>query len=197
MAANKSPYPAFTKIFYHSEFAPHVMTVPTRAFNPPNLIYANGYFNCWDSSLRGAPDMIEDIIALLAADYTPNVTFDRYEIWSKSSPDAIPSLVYNKPHTVVGSNTETGTHAAVQKTFVMRAADNSEFKFVELDIFTDNIFGRFYDISGNPTASAIVTQFMASDRAWQTRKGAQPIFFRSTTITLTHHHRFVGVELLQ
>lgn len=186
MAANKSPYPSFVKIFYHSDFAPHVMVIPAHNYTKVDLTHA-GAFNNWSLGFTAGDTMIEALIALMAADFPANVVFDRYEIWQKASPTAIPELAFQKVHSVAGSNAGAGWQEAVQKTFFMRATDNSAFKLTLLDIVSDNLFGKYYSL--NPTESAIVAALVDPGNAWQSRAGFQPIAFKALTITLNNRLR--------
>lgn len=177
-------------MFYHSEFAPHVQTIAARQWVGPGLLTPNGAFHPWVGPDIGANEMIDGYINLLKACYDADTHFDRWEIWTKATPTSIPVLRVVKPISVTGTGVFTGWNEAVQDTITLRAAsDNSEFKLIFLDVFTDNNFGKYYDLSGNPAALAVVNYIMEDTQAWQTRKGAQPTIIRSSVITLNERLR--------
>lgn len=190
MAENTAPYPSFVKIFYHSEFAPHVMTLPARTWVAPATGHTSGFFEPWVGANIDADTMIMDFINQAALVYDPDVAFDRYEIWTKATPTGIPTLRVVVPIAVTGSAAAVGWNEAVQVTVTTRSlTDNSMLRLVLLDVFTDNFFGKEFDISGSAALQTLVDQLLADANAWQTRKGSQATIIRSATTTLNNRLR--------
>jgi hypothetical protein len=190
MAVNNAPYPSFMKLFYHSEFAPHVMTMPHRTWSPPGGGSDFGFFTPWVGANIDAEVEIDGLVNLLKAVYDADVSFDRWEIWTKASPTDIPVLVANKPISVTGTAVATGWNEAVQVTVSIRcSADNSLFRIVLLDVFTDNFFGKEYDISGSAALQAVFNYVTNDTNAFQSRAGSQPNILRSATTTLNERLR--------
>jgi hypothetical protein len=169
-----SLFPAFVELSYHSEFAPHVMTIPTLAWNDgPDA----GVFDTWDTFGVDADDMVQGYVTLAAPFFPATVSFDSYTIFTMDDPTAQAIPRASKAVVVAGSNATPGWYKAVQATFTFKTDLGGVFKNVLLDVGVGNDFDpkRSIDVSG-PTL-AFIDYLMAVENGWAGRDGGQPSFF--------------------
>lgn len=179
--------PAYVQIFYTTPYAPHKMTLPTRAWVAGS---GNGTYTAWDGiTTVDADAMIRDLVTAIAAAYNNTVTFNRYTIYTKSSPTAIPAPVTGNTLGIVGSGTYTGDEKATQVTHNYRSVLFNPFRLVMLDRPVDS--GSFTKFLSPPSAvdTAIAAEFFDVTEAWAARDKTQPVQFVSWVATLNNRLR--------
>ena len=181
-----SLFPGYVVVDYHSEFAAHTMTIPTREPSYSVLGNVPTYEN-WAAGTVDGDDMVEDLIDALAAGASDNITYDGYTIWHVPSLGADPIFVNAKAYSQVGTDTAIGWAEAVQRTFTYRTSIGGIAKLVQLDVATGNNFGRYPTVIAPYTG--INTSFQSTSWAWAGRDGAKPQAFKNVTVTLNEQLR--------
>ena len=177
--------PAFVRIQYNSTNAPHVMTLPTRAWTPPAGGFTHGSFLDWTDTARDADDMIKDLVNLMAILYPTTDDFASYIIYTQSSPTAPPIFADVGSLAIFGATVTPGNHRATQFTFSFLDAEGAKSKLVLLDVATLDLFtpkATFADLTGSE--QNLVTKFTSVAEGWSTRNGLRPSVFRRKTVTL-------------
>lgn len=188
-----SLYPAFFRIFYHSDRASHVMTVPTREWVGDIDGGLPGEFLNWNDTTIPADTMIEDFAALIAAALWTNlVTLDSYTIYHFLTTTQPPVPVFEAPLDIPGELVSATWAYAVQTTYDWRTAAFGLFKIVSLDgpsgdSFEDN---PSWYVAG---AGAAMNSFIVdADNAFSGRDNTRPLFPQpySRTINDKLHQKY-------
>lgn len=178
-------YPAFVRIEYHSAYAPHIMTIPTLAWDTgPDF---DGHFDTHDAGTIAAEEMIQALVDTLAEIYTSGVTFDRWTIYTLDTPTSDPVPQTGATLAVPGTNVSSAWSKAVEQTFVWRTTLAGIFKLVLLDVPTDDNFDNVQTLSGDYTA--IGAEIQSPDNAWAGRDGGRPQTFIQASATLNEKLR--------
>lgn len=187
MAAN-SLYPSFVRIFYHSQFGSHVMTLPTLQYSSA-AIGTLGEFATWDAGSTDADEMINALVDDIAGLYVEDeTTFDNYEIFNMATPTSDPTWQYGGTLGVTGTlASAVGWREAVQCTYTFRTSLGGIARLVLLDRPTENVFARLTTLSA-PEA-LIATELGSTARGWAGRDGGQFAVFKNQTITLNERLR--------
>jgi len=180
-------FPSFVKMFYHSAFAAHVRTIPTRAWYPG--IAGNGFYNNWFELPVDASDMIDALVAVEKVLHPPTTIFDYWEIWNYPDPDALPQPVQTGSLAVVGTSAGTGWSEAVEQTFMLRTTGFGIFKYVLLDVPTDNFFGKVAPASFTTPYNNLMAKLTDENWAWSGRDNFRPSIVKQATITLNEKLR--------
>lgn len=180
-----SLYPGFLIIDYHSTYAAHKMTIPTRAWNPLGGTAGFGGFVAWDDSDRDLQDMVNDLVTVLRPLVPTTVTFDGWVQYSMADEEATPLPRASAAIALAGSASTAGVWwAAVQKQFVFYDTEFQTFKSVILDAMSGNDFSR-RDLASLATEDEnLIGEFVAETNAWSSRAGNRPQTIRSVTIDL-------------
>jgi hypothetical protein len=182
-----SLFPSFVRLFYHTLYAEHVQTLPTRQWSQGLLTY--GLFLDWNGIGRAADDMIEDL-ANKAKVVVPSTTvFDYFEVWNYPDEDSLPQPVATKVLSIAGTSSATGWSEAVQQTFTLRTTDFGIFKFILLDAVTDNFFGKVALADFTTDYNNLMSELMSMDNGWSGRDNARPAIVKGATITLNEKLR--------
>lgn len=168
-----SLWPSFVRIFYHSKYAPHTMTIPTRTWQAG----ANqGEFVTHNAGTVDADTMVNELVDQLAANYYgANDAFDNYVIYNYPDVSEPPVPVAGNTLAVPGSGTVTAYQEDAQLTIIWRTTLFHIFKLTLMDAepgasFRDDVsFGSpeslLHDIVTNP------------DNGWAGRDGYRPNTF--------------------
>lgn len=181
--------PAFIKINYQSEYAPHSMTVPC----VPLIIAAEGLEPTFD--LRGAEiDVLVDpavkaFVNLLKAVWSPLTTFINYTAYQKVGVGDSPQPVWSGDLNIVGTSGLGLVHKAVQGTMSFRATDFTLSKLVFLDYQPGLGYEKQSSVSGSDALNAIRAYAVAPETWLASRGGGRPNTFLSLTTTLNEKLR--------
>lgn len=184
-----SLYPAFVQIEYASEFAPHVMTLPTREWNDAGGTPDSGEFECWDSSFQEADTMITDFILLLSEMFPASVNFNRYTIFTMSAPVAPAIPVYTQAIDYPGLSVAPGWYKAVQQTWSFKTTVASDAKLVLLDAASANAFNKLQTGGFSADVIAIANAYGAPTNGWSARVDGRPFSLNQITFTLNEKLR--------
>lgn len=181
--------PAFVKINYLTEYAPHSQTIPSVP-----LIAAVGdappYFDLRGGAIDvNADTAIRDYIALAKALFTPATTFVDYTIYSQPGVGDAPLPVWSASLGIVGTSPFTNAHKAFQQTLSFRATDFTLFKLVFLDAIPASGNDKKTPPLADGAMQAIV-DYAIADVTWMaSRGGGRPNTCLSLTTTLNEKLR--------
>lgn len=176
-------YPAGVKIFYHSQYADHVMTRPTTAWSPPAGGFAAGSFLSWSSMARDADDMVKDLCTAMAPLMQDESAFDSYIIYTQASPTDTPVFATTGAINIAGTGSLlAGQEKAAQSQYSMIDSGGHRVSFYMLDAPNPAGFDRI-DLLGDLTTEEqdLLTEFMDEDNAWSSRADMRPSTFRRAT----------------
>lgn len=177
--------PSYVRIFYRSVFGRHVMTLPTRQYNPLGGTLGFGGYEAWNASNRDAETMITDLCADIAELLPDSSTFESYTIYDQTS---IGSGIYVPRATNVivrdGQDATAGWVAAVQATFTLFDTDFNTAKLVLLDVASNNDFNRVAAADYSSAQNQAPGELLNPANAWSSRAGLQPTENRHLSFTL-------------
>lgn len=180
-----SLFPAFVKIFYHSDVAQHVMTIPTKAWLGVPGDFTPGTFETWASGTIAGDDMVENLIdAMGAAMFTDAVDIDGYTIFHFPDADSDPVPVYSKSYPVTGSLVSATWYRAVQTTYMWRTSAFGLFKLVTLDGPSGDSYEDSLTWAGSSPGDTVHALIIGSANAWAGRDNGQPSVFLKYSRTL-------------
>lgn len=176
-------YPSWIKISYHSIFALHQMTIPTRKFNAGIGSHGFGGYTNWAGSPVETDDMVQALVAAMVELYSAEVIFDQFEAFDMDSPDAAPHPVAVAPITSGGGLDGTpGWFEAVQFTYTWFDTAFNTSKLVLLDAASNNNFA----LRNNATLSAheqgVRDAIENTAWAWSSRAGFRPSVLRTLSV---------------
>lgn len=179
-------FPGFIRVYYHSQFAPHVQTIPTRqpAFATIGDVPT---YTAWDASSVSATVMMTAYLDALKALVVPDISIDSWTAFNVTAPGAEPQPVFAETYGHVGTATLTGWAAAVQRTYIWRTTAFGFFKLVVLDNPTDNSFNARTPFTSEEVA--VETALINSAHAFSGRDGFQPLIRLGVTVTLNEKLR--------
>ncbi len=184
-----SLFPAFVRIYYESQFAPHTMTIPTREWIDPSNPADEGSYENWDTTTQEADTMINSLVDLLEPLAPDDVVWTRAEIYTLADEDADPVLKRIIPLTQVGSNAAVAQAEATQHTYTIYDTAGEIFKFVYFD-FQVSAWDKISSLAGLSAAQISLVGELTSDaNAWSSRAGNQPIAFSQLARKLNDHLR--------
>lgn len=176
-------YPGFIRLFYHTAFGNHTMTLPTRAPNPVGGTNGFGGYENWDSDPIDAKDMIDALVAELVDFHPATANFDNAIIYqvlvSGGEPNPLFSVPIDEPGTAV-----TADVPASQTTMTMRTTDFNISKLTWFDATpsTDFLPLRSLPVSGQPLD--LFNVWTSRDWAWAGRDGFRADSFIQVSYTL-------------
>ena len=185
-------FPSYVRLFYHTKFAPHTMTIPTLQWISD---VDAGLFETHNAGTINALDMITDLATVLASVYIEETDFfDSYVIYNFPSEDGFPQPVRSGVLAIEGGTAgpETLYRQAGQYTITWHTDIFNIFKLVLLDqsggadfdpIRTLPGAGFLFDLNG------LVTDL---DSGWAGRDGHPPTTFIQVAITLNERLRRAG-----
>lgn len=182
--------PAFVKINYLTEYAPHSQTIPCVPLNnvgvldtPPNFDLRGGAIDV------DADDAIKDYVNLAKALFTSATTFSDYTIYTKAGVGAVPVPVWSGSLGIVGTSPFANAHKAYQQTLSFRADDFTQFKLVYLDAIPASGNDKKTGTLADGAMEAVKNYAMANVTWMASRGGGRPATFLSLTTTLNEKLR--------
>lgn len=183
MAPN-SLSPASVVIDYHSAYAPHKMTIPTKEWFPTSITGTLGSYQAWNGSPIDAEAMITDLIDTLKVFMKTNASFDSITIYTQATATSSNIPRAGKAISVAGT-AATGDEAAVSGTWNFKTIDNGDMKITLLDTpIPATWFNRILPTGFSGGQIAVATEIGLSANAWSGRDDAQPQTVRSITYDL-------------
>jgi hypothetical protein len=183
--ATNSLSPAFFKVRYQSQYAEHVMTLPTRDWIDPEDITDNGSFTAWDTTNVLATDMIEDFITLVAENFSADVTFIAAELYTQADENSTPVFRRLIPLNITGTSAIANQEKAVQHTYSIKDTSGNNMRLVLLDAVLPVDWEKDYLTSQlNADQLAMLNGLGADTAAFSTRGGGQPVLFMQAAYKL-------------
>jgi hypothetical protein len=181
--------PAFTRITYVSEFAPHIMTLPTTDWIVPTSGHPQGSYTAWDSTTIDANTMVLDLVALFAPLFPASVSFTAYEIFTMATPTSPQLPRAGNVLATVGTDATPGYYEAVQKTITMFDTGFNTTKLTFLDAASHNDFRPRSGSFISAAEQAVIDEFTSVARAWSSRAGLQPVTARKVSLIINEKLR--------
>jgi hypothetical protein len=174
-----SLFPAYLKIGYHSAFGVHTMTIPTRAWNSVGITGDVGNFINWEDVPVDGEEMIDDLIAALAAGFEDTTIFDSATVYTFESEDSPPRPQGGKALAVAGSEAIPGTTKAVQNQLTMFDTSFNTFKLVALDAASYDVWNKRGPLALHTWETAVVAILTDTANGWSSRANLRPNIVRS------------------
>lgn len=177
--------PAFVKISYTTQYAPHVHMLPTLNWLPTSITGTMGSYVAWNTVPIDAEAMIDDMINLLAAIADPSGSYNLAEIYTKADPDAPARLQAAKVYTVLGTSVGGGVRKAVQGTLNLKTQGGQAAKVTFLDYpHGAGQFDKVTPLGFNADFIALITALASTGNAWAGRDKTRINTALSVTATL-------------
>lgn len=183
MANALGPY--WVQLNYHSELAPHSMTIPTKNWNPSGSV---GTFDIWSGGTINALTMVQGLVTKLLPLFNANSAFDNYLIFKQLLPTDDPQPVASESFSgQVGTSTSTSWWQAVERIFIARS---TTFGLCKLDLL-DCVSGDNYLPITSPATNdqAVITEWFDDAKGWCARDNGQPNTFLKITANLNQKLR--------
>lgn len=182
-------YPSYVKVNYHSIYAQHTMTLPTRRWIPTPVTGANGSYLDWTGTPRDGEDMIHDLFVVLQEICSADVNFDTFIIYDIPTVGDAPQPVSGGVIDLPGTVAVPGWQKAVQTTFTFFDTGFNTAKLVLLDAASLNDFNKH--LAGDFSAGEIdvIAQYISDGNAWASRAELRPSVCRSVTQTINDELR--------
>jgi hypothetical protein len=182
-------YPTLVRLRYSSEFAPHEMQLSARAWSPPSEGNDFGTFTSWDDVEIDAETMIDNLILALVEQFTAQINFNGWEIWTFASPTAPAIFGISKSTSVAGTSVSTNQRKAIQTTYNLMDLSGNRAKITLLDapvVSFERIVG-FSVLTADE--QQIINELTATGSAWSSKANNRITTFRSRTTTLNEKLR--------
>lgn len=175
--------PSAVRLAYHSVFAQHTMTLPTRQWNPLGGTSGFGGYEAWDASDRDVVDMVTDLVDALCACLHSSVVFDTWVVYNEESPGGVMLPVASDVFTAkVGTEATPGWYEAVQGVFTFYDTEFKTAKISLLEFASKNNFAKRTYATTSAAEASIADEYMAVSNAWASRNGARPSSLRSLSL---------------
>jgi hypothetical protein len=176
--------PASLVIDYHSAYAPHKMTIPTKEWFPTSITGSLGSYLAWDTTPVDAEVMVLALIDLLKVFMKTNAAFDRVTMYTKADATA-PNIPRAGLAIAVAGVAATGNEAAVSATWNFKTSGNGNARLTLLDTpIPGTWFNRILTADFNSDQNAVATEFGSSSNAWAGRDDNQIQVVSSITYDL-------------
>ena len=177
--------PASIVISYHSDKAPHQMTIPTKDWIPTPVSGDLGSFEAWDSSTVDGETMVNALVDNLKVFCKPNISFDEATVYTKADATAPNIPRKSVALTQVGTSASTEPSDAISYTFNFRTLANGVAKLVLLDVpIASNWFAPLLPADFDASALALEAAFTNLGSAWSGRDDTRPDILRKITVDL-------------
>jgi hypothetical protein len=184
-----SLFPSFVRIFYHSVFGRHTMTLPTRQWNVAIGTGGQGGYEAWDTTPRDALAMITDWVGELAGVTPDSVVYDEFVIYNMLAEDAPANVVGGGSLAVSGTDATPGWIAGTQATFTFYDTAFLPAKVVVLDAASNNLFNKVPYAAASAAQVAVFDSYALATNAWSSRAGNRPATPRNLLYTLNRKLR--------
>jgi len=181
--------PAFVRIFYHSDFGSHVMTIPTTEWLEPSTGHDQGEFINWDATQSDADGMIRALCDALAPFFTDDNEFDSYIIYTQADADSPQRPRAQNTIAIPGTSISTQDRQAVQETWTFRTTEFGIFKLVLLDASASVEFAPIRNPTGLTAVEDLVELITDEANGWSGRDNARPANFVQIAYTLNEKLR--------
>jgi hypothetical protein len=174
-----SLYPAFIKLKYHTDYSPHIATIPTRAWIPSGGTHGEGGFEAWDLTDRDAHAMILELATAFSLLQGGDGVMDSYTIYTMASEDAFPLPVAANALAFPAGDATPGWDKWVQATWTFYDTAFETAKLVLLDAASQNNFNTRPPGGLTPDEQGVADVYMDEANAWSSRNNLRPSALRS------------------
>lgn len=183
MAPN-SLSPASVVIDYHSAYAPHKMTIPTKAWFPTSITGTLGSYQAWNGNTIDAEVMITGLIDLLKIFMKTNAAFDNITIYTMATATS-PNIPRASKAIATAGTAATGNEAAVSRTWIFKTTANGNARIELLDTpIPATWFNRILPASFSTGEQDVAVEMGNSNSAWSGRDDNQIQTVRAITLDL-------------
>lgn len=184
MAPN-SLSPASVVIDYHTDFAPHRMTIPTKEWFPTSITGVLGSYEAWDLSPVDAEVMVNNLCVLLADLVPASTIFDTATVYTQATPTSENIPRASASLAIVGTGAAGSFPEAVSGTFNFKTLANGDAKLVLLDFpLGTGGFRAIHPSAFGAEVLALEAEFISPTRAWSGRDDSRPAALRKVTFDL-------------
>jgi hypothetical protein len=174
--------PASIKIDYHTLYAPHSMTIPTRDWIPTPVSGDLGSYLNWDGTPCDGEVMVRGLIEVLKVFMLPSTQFDQATAYTMATPTSSNIPRKSTSLAVVGTSIDTTPSQAVSATFNFKTTDNGDVKLVLLDSPIGGLwFAPVLPADFSSAVYAVETVFTGQAWAWSGRDDTRPAVLRKIT----------------
>lgn len=179
------PGPSWATFKYHSPYAAHTLTVPTRQWDAELGDNGHGGFHGWSVGTIDAQDMYDALSTTLLAFWPTNVQIDQIVTYNQVGDLAsgVPVDIY-APEDFLGTDGTPGWYKAVQTTLGILDSSFHEMRITMLDSASHNAWDKEPPGSLSAAGVALLAQLTLATNAWSSRYGSQPSTARGITRTL-------------
>lgn len=180
--------PGYITIESTSVYGPHEAEIPVNTIDINESDPVSSTIQPWVGVGVDWAVMTNELVGLLADRYPTTYTFDRATLWSKPTPDDLPTFVASVALSIPGTVAVPGWSKATQETITARDTAGYIVKLIELDFASTNTFDRQVTL-----VAAGLTDLWAAwsdeGNGWSSRAGFRPATFIQTTRTLNEELR--------
>lgn len=178
---------SFTKIYYHTSFATHSHTIPTRTITTLGL-GDPGTLESWNGDPIPADTMVKTLMDKLGEAVPSTTLYDKFVLYRWNIATLEYNPVYEEAYSVTGSAAGlTGQAKAVQVTVTHKTLGFSFLKLVFLDRPNNNTWGNQIPTPADYTE--IVAEITSLDNAWSGRDNTRPAFSTGASASLNKRLR--------
>lgn len=183
-----SLFPAFFRLFYTSVYAPHIMTIPTKAWDSGGGGGA-GSFTSWAGPPIDAATMIEGFVDLLLPFHVASTNFGQAIVYTMDDEDAPP-----RPRAFIAFTGKVGTsvlpvNAAAQSMYTFRTTTFGLLKIIFLDAPVTSGFLPISIVTPGSELADLNDYLMLDANAFAGRDNGQPNGFVHATFKLNDELR--------
>jgi hypothetical protein len=177
--------PASVDIAYHTAFASHHMTIPTRAWNPVPVSGDLGSFDDWIGGNRDGQLMVEQLCGLLAVIVPVATVYDSVTVYTMATATSARIPRKQLALGIPGTITPAGFYQAQSATFNFKTTENGDFKLVLLDQpYGANGFNAEHPADFGAAITNLATAIQADTNGWAGRDDTQVASLRKLTFDL-------------
>jgi len=182
-----SLFPSFVQVFYHSQYGPHVMTLPTLQWSAGA---DQGDFANWFPGSVDADSMITAFVTAWADLFTDDTEFDYYSIFNYPDEESLPEQVAFGTLAIPGGQVAAAQNTkAVQITISWACVGGFLLKTVALDAIGSAQFEKIGVTGIIALIPDIVDEITGVTNGWASRAGTQPLFGKQIAYTLNEKLR--------
>jgi hypothetical protein len=177
--------PASIIIKYHSQWAPHTMTIPTKDWIPTPVSGDLGSYLAWDGSTVDGEVMVNALVNVLKPFCQPGTSFDEATVYTKASVAAPNIPRKSVALTQVGTSSSTQPAKGIAYTFHFRTLAYGISKLMLLDVpIGSNWFAPILPAGFDAVALALEAAFINQAAAWAGRDDTRPELMNKITVDL-------------
>lgn len=174
--------PASVVIDYHSAYAPHKMTLPTRAWFPTSITGDLGSYEPWFGASIDAEAMILALCDVIKPFIKSNGAIDYATVYTQATPTSPNIPRAGKALSITGTSAASQDEAAVSATWNFKTSGNGNAKIVILDTpVRSTWFNRVLPADFVTAEQDLADEYTLNTNAWSGRDDQDITVCRSLT----------------